>query len=74
MHNRYYIAGPFVDDEALFWNNDTGWGSFESASCYGREVFITPLPLEGVAVWELTPDGEPVECWPVDCLPRWGMN
>jgi hypothetical protein len=66
MPNQYLIAGPFVDEEAQFWNAETGWGSLERATRYNKSIFLTPLPLESIGVWELTEDGNPTNFYMVE--------
>ena len=47
---RFIIQGPLVEEETLYWSNEDGWGSMDSATRYDINIFIKPLPLEGVAV------------------------
>ena len=71
--NYYIIAGPFVDDNALFWSNEFGWCSLPSAEHFDRSIFTTPIPIEGVGIWELTNAGDSVKFHPIESLP-WGMD
>ena len=64
MLNHYYlIAGPFVDDEALFWSNSQGWVSLPGATRFERDILVKRLPLEGVGVWEFDESGSPVQLY-----------
>jgi hypothetical protein len=54
---RFIIQGPLVEEETLYWSNEDGWGSMDTATRFGTEVLMLPLPLEGVAVLELNDDG-----------------
>jgi len=49
--------------ETLYWSNDDGWGSMNTATRFGHEVLMFPLPLEGVAILELNEDGTVKECY-----------
>ena len=59
MRNQYVIAGPCTEDEALFWNNETGWGSFQTAERFDRSLLTQrdTLPIEWTSVYEVSPDG-----------------
>lgn len=54
---RFIIQGPLVEEETLYWSNEDGWVSMDSATRFGHELLWMPLPLEGVAVLELNDDG-----------------
>jgi hypothetical protein len=54
---RFIIQGPLVEEETLYWSNEDGWGSMDTATRFGPELLMIPLPLEGVAVLELNDDG-----------------
>jgi hypothetical protein len=60
---RFIIQGPMDGNETLYWSNDDGWGSMDTATRFGPELLMLPLPLKGVAVLELNDDGSVKECY-----------
>lgn len=50
----FVVKGPVDDGEQLYWSNEDGWVSRESATRFSqeeREDFDAPLP-EGAVGWE----------------------
>ncbi len=61
---RFIIQGPLVEEETLYWSNDTmDWVTMDSATRFGPELLMMPLPLEGVAVLELDDNGNVINCF-----------
>ena len=65
---RFIIQGPMVgadgdNPETLYWSNDDGWGSMNTATRFGPELLMMPLPLRSASVLELNDDGSVKECY-----------
>lgn len=52
-----------VRDETLYWSNDDGWGSMDTATRFSIEMFLIPPLSEAAAILELNDDGTVKECY-----------
>ena len=50
-------------DETLYWSNDDGWVSMDSATRFPPELLMMPLPLESASVLELDDSGNVINCY-----------
>lgn len=55
---RYIIVSDddTSDKDQLYWNEDKGWGDYDNATMYDREIFTVTLPPEAVGIYEITID------------------
>ena len=55
---RYVIVSDddTSDKDQLYWNADKGWGDYDNATMYDREIFTVTLPLGVMGIYEITID------------------
>ena len=57
-NTNYIILGPddSLDDMPLFWNNDLGWVSYNTATRFDKRILTIPLPMGSKGIFELNND------------------
>lgn len=57
LETQYIIVGPDIPEGDMFyWNVDKGWGNYDNATTFDREIFTVPLPPGAEGIYEITTD------------------
>jgi hypothetical protein len=46
----------FLSDEPIFWSNEDGWGSLESATVFSEDEVIGAMMVQSDALWLQLPE------------------
>lgn len=66
---QFIVAGPVVNEEQTYWNNDRQWVTFlAEATTFPHDILTSPLPIGSSGIMELTLLGEYVRF--LKTLPR----
>jgi hypothetical protein len=59
--SQFVIAGPVINEEQTWWNNDQGWvDDFFRATTLPVDILLSPLPLGATGILRMTMEGKPL--------------